>query len=70
MENLALDEGAQPAQSLTVPRLPFSFAKRFGIALDKRSTGFVAAHKEGLQPHIVSEVQRFFRLIFYSRSRQ
>ena len=64
MENLALEEGVQPTQSLSIPRLPFSFAKRFGIALDKRATGFVAAHKEGLQPHIVSEVQRFLGAAF------
>jgi general secretion pathway protein E len=45
--------------SLTIPRLPFAFAKRFGIVLENRPTGFVAAHKEGLLPHILLEVQRF-----------
>lgn len=45
--------------SLTIPRLPFAFAKRFGIVLDNRPSGFVAAHKEGLIPHVLLEVQRF-----------
>jgi|TARA_B110001454_G_C12721658_1_gene434960 general secretion pathway protein E len=45
--------------SLVIPRLPFSFAKRFGIVLENRPTGFVAAHKEGLLPHVLLEVQRF-----------
>jgi general secretion pathway protein E len=46
-------------QSLSIPRLPFAFAKRFGIVLDNRPQGFVAAHKEGLLPHVLLEVQRF-----------
>mgnify|MGYP000064823927 CR=1 FL=1 len=46
-------------QSLNIPRLPFAFAKRFGIAIDKRPEGFVAAHKDGLLPHVLLEVQRF-----------
>ena len=41
------------------PRLPFAFAKRFGIVLDMQSQGLVAVHKEGVLPHIISEVQRF-----------
>jgi general secretion pathway protein E len=45
--------------NLVIPRLPFSFAKRFGIVLESRPTGFVAAHKEGLLPHVLLEVQRF-----------
>jgi general secretion pathway protein E len=45
--------------NLVIPRLPFSFAKRFGIVLENRPTGFVAAHKEGLLPHVLLEVQRF-----------
>jgi general secretion pathway protein E len=44
---------------LNVPRLPFAFAKRFGIVLDSRPEGFVAAHKEGLLPHVLLEIQRF-----------
>ncbi len=49
----------EETQSLTIPRLPFAFAKRFGIVLDKRAQGFVAAHKEGLLPHVLLEVQRY-----------
>ena len=52
-------DDAEVQQSLIIPRLPFAFAKRFGIVLDKRPQGFVAAHKDGLQPHILLEVQRF-----------
>lgn len=46
-------------QGLKIPRLPFSFAKRFGLVLDQRPQGMVAAHKEGLQPHVLLEVQRY-----------
>lgn len=59
METAVNTESADIIPTLAVPRLPFTFAKRFGIALDRRPNGFVAAHKEGLQPHIVLEVQRF-----------
>lgn len=45
--------------NLVIPRLPFSFAKRFGIVLENRPSGFVAAYKEGLLPHVLLEVQRF-----------
>jgi len=54
-----IEEAEAIQQSLTIPRLPFAFAKRFGIVLDNRPTGFVAAHKEGLLPHVLLEVQRF-----------
>lgn len=50
-------EGIQ--HNLSIPRLPFAFAKRFGIALDQRPSGFAAVHKEGLLPHVLLEVQRF-----------
>ena len=58
-DNVMPEEAVPVQQSLTIPRLPFSFAKRFGIVLDKRPAGFVAAHKEGLLPHVLLEVQRF-----------
>lgn len=55
--NLKEPEGIQ--HKLSIPRLPFAFAKRFGIALDQRPSGFIAVHKEGLLPHVLLEVQRF-----------
>lgn len=58
------EEGVVVQSSLTIPRLPFTFAKRFGIVLEKRPTGFVAAHKEGLLPHVLLEVQRFLGAAF------
>jgi general secretion pathway protein E len=59
MSDVPKQDDAEVQQSLIIPRLPFAFAKRFGIVLDKRPQGFVAAHKDGLQPHILLEVQRF-----------
>jgi len=59
MSDVPKQDDAEVQQSLIIPRLPFAFAKRFGIVLDKRPQGFIAAHKDGLQPHILLEVQRF-----------
>ena len=59
ISDISQQDKAEVQQSLIIPRLPFAFAKRFGIVLDKRPQGFVAAHKDGLQPHILLEVQRF-----------
>ena len=53
------EELSEQPQSLTIPRLPFAFAKRFGIALEKRPQGFTAVHREGLLPHVLLEVQRY-----------
>ena len=58
-EQYAESAEVEVQSSLSIPRLPFAFAKRFGIVLENRPTGFVAAHKEGLLPHILLEVQRF-----------
>jgi len=40
-------------------KLPFSFAKRCGIVLETRSQGTMAVFKEGLQPHVLTEVFRY-----------
>jgi len=44
--------------SLTV-RLPFSFAKRFGVLIDASPNGLTLVHKEGLKSQALLEVQRF-----------
>jgi len=42
--------------------LPYTFAKRNGVVLERESEGKVIAHyKKGLQPAIANEVNRFLR---------
>jgi len=40
-------------------RLPFSFAKRFGVLIDSQNDETTVLHKEGLNPQALLEVQRF-----------
>ncbi|MBE0484241.1 MAG: type II secretion system ATPase GspE [Bacterioplanes sp.] len=40
-------------------RLPFGFAKRFGVVVEGRADQLVVLHKEGLPATILMEVQRF-----------
>lgn len=40
-------------------RLPFGFAKRFGVVVEGRSDQLVLLHKDGLQATILMEIQRY-----------
>ncbi|MEC9256520.1 MAG: ATPase, T2SS/T4P/T4SS family, partial [Pseudomonadota bacterium] len=60
----AVPEETQPEQSQAVSggslavRLPFSFAKRYGVLVDASSDTLHVLHKEGLNPQALMEVQR------------
>jgi len=57
-EETQTDQGQTVSGGSLAVRLPFSFAKRYGVLVDASSDNINVLHKEGLNPQALMEVQR------------
>lgn len=57
-------EGSDVQSTHISHRIPFGFAKRFGVLVEGNADQFVVIHKEGLRGDVLMEVQRFLSAPF------
>ncbi|MEL7399780.1 MAG: hypothetical protein AAFN68_04305, partial [Pseudomonadota bacterium] len=55
----AVDLSKTPQSTNITTRLPFGFAKRFGVLVEGGGEHLTLVHKEGIRGEVIMEAQRF-----------
>jgi len=58
-QSVAADQSSAPQSTNIATRLPFGFAKRFGVLVEGSGEQLTLVHKEGVRGEVIMEAQRF-----------